>query len=109
MEIQNISPCKEDINLPKKKNPLKETKILQALQNSIITNLKFQHKPKILISTYCVHTLNTKNKKISFDLNSLKHFHQRIKTGSLNVKPVLIRYNFQKLDPICDIVPGPNK
>jgi predicted SnoaL-like aldol condensation-catalyzing enzyme len=30
-----------------KKNPLKETKILQAIRNSIIiTNLKFQHKPK---------------------------------------------------------------
>ncbi len=34
-------------NLPKK-NPLKETKILQNIYyNSIITNLKFQHKPKI--------------------------------------------------------------
>jgi len=34
----------------KKKNPLKETKILQALQNSITTNLKFQHKPKYHLS-----------------------------------------------------------
>jgi hypothetical protein len=33
-------------NLPK--NPLKEIKILQRYYyNSIITNLKFQHKPKI--------------------------------------------------------------
>ncbi len=29
-----------------KKNPLKETKILQKYYNSIITNPKFQHKPK---------------------------------------------------------------
>jgi hypothetical protein len=39
------------INLQKKKKPLKETKILQDIYyNSIlINNLKFQHKPKILI------------------------------------------------------------
>jgi hypothetical protein len=29
------------------KNRLKETKILQDIRNSIITNLKFQHKPKV--------------------------------------------------------------
>jgi hypothetical protein len=32
-----------------KKNPLKETKILQDIMNSI-TNLKFQHKPKYHLS-----------------------------------------------------------
>jgi hypothetical protein len=30
-----------------KKNPLKETKTLSRYYNSIITNLKIQHKPKI--------------------------------------------------------------
>ncbi len=29
------------------KNPFKKTKILKAFYNSIITNLKFQHKAKI--------------------------------------------------------------
>jgi len=32
------------------KNPLKETKILQDVINSIITNPKFQHKPKYHLS-----------------------------------------------------------
>jgi hypothetical protein len=44
----NISPCKYII-FPPKKNPLiEETKILSRYYyyNSIITNLKFQHKPK---------------------------------------------------------------
>ncbi len=48
----NISPCK-NIIFPKKKNPLiEETKILSRYNyyNSIITNLKFQHKPKYHIS-----------------------------------------------------------
>jgi hypothetical protein len=39
----NISRCK--IIILEKKNPLKETKILQDIYNSI-TNLKFQHNPK---------------------------------------------------------------
>jgi hypothetical protein len=43
----NISPCKQQ-NL--QKSPLKETKILQKYHNSIITNLKFQHKPKYHLS-----------------------------------------------------------
>jgi len=37
------------INLHNKKKPLKETKILQDIYNSI-TNLKFQHKPKYHLS-----------------------------------------------------------
>jgi hypothetical protein len=41
-ENSNISPCNNIYNL--QKNPLKETKILQDIN---ITNLKFQHKPKI--------------------------------------------------------------
>jgi hypothetical protein len=43
----NISPCKNILFI---KNPLKETKILQRYYNSIITNLKFQHKPKYHLS-----------------------------------------------------------
>jgi hypothetical protein len=43
-ENSNISPCK---NIILKKNPLKETKILQDIN---ITNLKFQHKPKYNLS-----------------------------------------------------------
>jgi hypothetical protein len=50
--------CK-NINL--QKNPLKETKTLQdIINNSIITNLKFQHKPKY-------HHLS-KNPHIKIDL-----------------------------------------
>jgi hypothetical protein len=37
-------------NSNNKENPLKETKILQRYYNSIITNLKFQHKPKYHLS-----------------------------------------------------------
>jgi hypothetical protein len=44
-ENSNISPCKK-YNL--QKSPLKETKNpSRYYYNSIITNLKFQHKPKI--------------------------------------------------------------
>jgi serine protease inhibitor len=45
-----ISPCKNIINL--QKNTLKETKINPSkyYYNSIITNLKFQHKPKYHVS-----------------------------------------------------------
>jgi hypothetical protein len=47
MKIQ-IFHHAEKYNL--QKNPLRETKILQDIINSIITNLKFQHKPKYHIS-----------------------------------------------------------
>jgi hypothetical protein len=47
MEKSNISPCKNYIIF--KKNPLKETqKPSRYYYNSIITNLKFQHKPKYI-------------------------------------------------------------
>jgi len=49
MKTQIIFHYAKIYNL-KKKNPLQETKILQRYYyyyyNSIITNLKFQHKPK---------------------------------------------------------------
>jgi hypothetical protein len=48
MENSNISPFKKH-NL--QKNALKETKILQdTYYNSIITNLKFENKPKYHLS-----------------------------------------------------------
>ncbi len=47
-------------------------------------------------STYCVHTVNTKT--IRSNLNSLNTFTKE--TGSPHVKLVLIRQNFQKLDPM---------
>jgi hypothetical protein len=50
MEIQIFSPCK---NILLKKNPLKQTKNQNPSRfhpNSIITNLKFQHKPKYHLS-----------------------------------------------------------
>ncbi len=47
-------------------------------------------------SNYCVHTLNTKT--IHSNLNSLNTFTKE--TGSPDVKLVLIRSNFQKLDPM---------
>jgi hypothetical protein len=53
-----ISQCQ---NIIFKKNPVKETKILQDIYyNSIITNLKFQQKPKY-------HSLS-KNPDIKIDL-----------------------------------------
>jgi hypothetical protein len=44
-----ISPSKKK-KIFKKKIPLKETKILQNIRNSIINYLKFQHKPKYHLS-----------------------------------------------------------
>jgi hypothetical protein len=43
----NISVCK---NIIFKANPLKETKILQDIIITHVTNLKFQHKPKYHLS-----------------------------------------------------------
>jgi len=58
--------------------------------------------------TYCVHTLNTK--KICSSLNGLNIFTKE--TSSPNVKSILIRENFQKLDPMW-VIPvartGPKK
>jgi hypothetical protein len=50
MEIQIFHHAKIDLIF--KKNPLKETKILQdmIIGNSIANNLKFQHKPKYHLS-----------------------------------------------------------
>jgi hypothetical protein len=50
MKIQNISPCKKIIF--KKKNHLKERNQNPSryYYNSIITNLKFPHKPKYDLS-----------------------------------------------------------
>jgi hypothetical protein len=48
METQIFHQCK---NIYSSKNPLKETQILQdIIITSIITNLKFQHKPKYHLS-----------------------------------------------------------
>jgi len=91
MENSNISPCKEDIKSSKKKIPLKETKILQALQNSIITNLKFQHKPKISglgfrvlsknphIYLLCSHSEHPKKNKNQFRSKQSKTLSPKIK------------------------------
>jgi hypothetical protein len=46
-ENSNILPCK-NVLIFIKKNPLKETKILQGIIT--LTNLKFQHKPKYHLS-----------------------------------------------------------
>jgi hypothetical protein len=48
----NTSKCKKI--LPSK-NPLKETKILQGIINSLIIDLKFQHKPKYLLSKIFIY------------------------------------------------------
>ncbi len=43
-----ISPCKK-YNLQKKSSKKKKPNSFKIYYNSIITNLKFQHKPKIYI------------------------------------------------------------
>jgi hypothetical protein len=52
METQILQNAKKI--LPSK-NPLKETKILQGIINSLITDLKFQHKPKYLLSKIFIY------------------------------------------------------
>ncbi len=52
METQILQNAKKI--LPSK-NPLKETKILQGIINSLIIDLKFQHKPKYLLSKIFIY------------------------------------------------------
>jgi len=47
MKIQNISPCKKYINLPKKKSSKKETQNLSRYHNSIITKSQVSTQAKI--------------------------------------------------------------
>ncbi len=46
----NISPCKNNIIFPKKKSSKRNQNPSRYYYNSIITNLKFQHKPKYHLS-----------------------------------------------------------
>jgi hypothetical protein len=48
-ESSNISFTMQKYNLLQK-NPLKETKILQDIIITLLTDLKFQHKPKYHVS-----------------------------------------------------------
>jgi hypothetical protein len=52
METQNISSCKNILDLIFKKIPLKETKNPSRYHNSVLTNLKFQHKQAKKLSSF---------------------------------------------------------
>jgi hypothetical protein len=84
-------------NMWGKQNPQKTQKRI-TFKNLRIYNKASQTRwpCQYCTSTYCVHTVNTKT--ICSNLNSLNTF--TTETRSPNVKPVLIRHNFQNLDPM---------
>ncbi len=81
----NISPCQ---NIIFKKSFKRNQKSSRYYYNSIITNLKFQHKPKIIIfqkSSYKnrpIITYGSKPLKLLYSINESKHNILANKLGS---------------------------